>query len=320
MLKKVVFVGGTSFSGSTMLDMMLANDPQGFSCGEIVNLFHPTRPHHVNPWCGCGSYGCAVWRQIYEAGPRGFYTKISEVLPDVSFIVDSSKNTCWIKQQEKVARAHGLDVSHALIWKSPENLAKSYAKRGRLATFESAFINYHRLYTSRISSWAGVQYEQLVDNPSVLGDLCDRLGIPMYPSKHEFWGKCHHTLFGNNSAKVSLFQGEHPRFQIIKKQRVEFEGERATPVVQHRSIYRDSESSAVAGGETIDINWDRLNDIAVKLSCRSVGVFGYHCNDSDVAVNLSGANRVESALRCLSYSTRRLLTGLRYRQRFESAR
>ena len=28
--RKVIFVGGISFSGSTLLDMMLSNDPEGF--------------------------------------------------------------------------------------------------------------------------------------------------------------------------------------------------------------------------------------------------------------------------------------------------
>lgn len=56
--KKVIFIGGTSYSDSTFLDMILANDPSGFSCGEVLALFHPTRSYHIDPLCGCGDRDC----------------------------------------------------------------------------------------------------------------------------------------------------------------------------------------------------------------------------------------------------------------------
>ena len=57
-MKKVIFIGGTSYSGSTFFDMILANDPKGFSCGEVNALFNPYRPHHTDPLCGCGDINC----------------------------------------------------------------------------------------------------------------------------------------------------------------------------------------------------------------------------------------------------------------------
>ena len=45
--RMVIFVGGTSFSGSTLVDMMLANDPAGLSCGEVYAIFYPYRRHHL---------------------------------------------------------------------------------------------------------------------------------------------------------------------------------------------------------------------------------------------------------------------------------
>ncbi len=46
-MKKVIFITGTGRSGSTLLDMMLGNDPKGISLGEVVALFRPYRPHHL---------------------------------------------------------------------------------------------------------------------------------------------------------------------------------------------------------------------------------------------------------------------------------
>lgn len=53
--KTAIFIGGSSYSGSTLLDMMLASGEDGFSAGEVSALFYPYRPHHINPECvnGC---------------------------------------------------------------------------------------------------------------------------------------------------------------------------------------------------------------------------------------------------------------------------
>ena len=73
--KKVIFVGGTSFSGSTFLDMMLANGEEGFSAGEVYALFYPYRPGHINPQCCCGDPSCTIWKDIKREVPPNFTQK-----------------------------------------------------------------------------------------------------------------------------------------------------------------------------------------------------------------------------------------------------
>ena len=46
MKKKLVFIGGTARSGSTLLDKIISNDPKVMSLGEIHAIFCPTRKHH----------------------------------------------------------------------------------------------------------------------------------------------------------------------------------------------------------------------------------------------------------------------------------
>src|SRR6266498_3705998 len=90
-MKKVIFVGGTSFSGSTFFHLMLANDPKGFALGEIRSVFHPQRPDQINSVCGCGDPACTLWQQIRRNGENHVYETVFDLHPEVEFIVDSSK-------------------------------------------------------------------------------------------------------------------------------------------------------------------------------------------------------------------------------------
>lgn len=295
-----------------MMDMTLANDPKGFSCGEVVNLFYPVKSHHLNPWCGCGEPDCKVWERVRSGGRRNLYGTLSELFPNVSFVVDSSKHPCWIDQQEKIARAMGLETEHVLIWKSPAGLAKSFAKRGNLAEFESAYVEYHRRFNVRGRRWTGVQYESITGNPAVLEALCARLGIPMFEGKQEFWAKRHHTLFGNNSAKISLFSDEHPRFQYIREQRVEFEGDNPASVIHHRKIFQEGRQDVPELARTNDIHWERVEQIAAALRERSIGGADIGAATRTLT-ELVTAGFFDQHIRCALFSTRRRLARRRLR-------
>jgi hypothetical protein len=315
MLSKVIFVSGTSFSGSTMLDMILANDPAGFSCGQVYNMFYPTKRHQVNPPCDCGATDCSVWSTAYAAGSRNLYRTISTMFPDARFVVDSSKAPCWVARQDRIARAQGLEVKHVLTWKSPEGLAKSFAKRGRSARFVSTYLDYHRSYVSLIPDWIGVQHESLIDEPGILGRLCEQIGIPMLDGKQRFWEKQHHTLFGNNSAKVSLFTQDHPRFDAIRKMRVRIDGEHSAPVAEHRSIYHGQASAAQLENLGDAVCRD-LEKVAAGLRARSLGQAASVSGET-VTAELPHTSRLASFVQCAANSAYRQLAKLRYRQHFE---
>ncbi|HDH57681.1 MAG TPA: hypothetical protein ENF16_03625, partial [Bacteroidetes bacterium] len=199
-MKKVIFIGGTSFSGSTFLDMILANDPRGFSCGEVRALFHPWRPHHFNPECGCGDENCEVWRQVLQNGEKNLYETIFSLF-DVDFILDSSKDLFWIKKQMRYLGKQNVEVKNVLIWKTPLELAYSFKKRGRLKEWKKSWINYHRAYLTLIGPHLAVKYSDLTKDEKALIKICEYLEIPYFAEKIHYWEKTHHTLFGNTSAK-----------------------------------------------------------------------------------------------------------------------
>lgn len=212
-MKKVIFVGGTSYSGSTFLDMILSNDQKGFSCGEVVALFNPYRKHHINPECGCGEKHCEFWQKVLEGGKKKLYQTIYELMPDIEFIVDSSKDPQWIASQTKNLQVQNLKVKNILIWKTPIEFGKSLIKRNRIKELEKSWINYHRLYFTLVNNWKSIRYYDLTNNPMYLKDLCEYLEIQYFHGKEKYWEKKHHTLFGNTSAKIHLYPDNTQLFE-----------------------------------------------------------------------------------------------------------
>lgn len=207
--KKVIFVGGTAYSGSTFFDMTLGNDPAGFSIGEVYALFRPYRAHHVNPVCGCGDQACDFWSQLLAGGEQNLYQTIFQMKPEVSFIVDSSKDPFWISRQTQYLKDGGIETKNIVIWKTPLELAHSYKKRGQIDAWERSWVNYFRLYHTKVRGWRSVPYADYARDPAVLESICRYLDIPYFVGKEEFWLKKHHLLFGNESARVHLQRQEN---------------------------------------------------------------------------------------------------------------
>lgn len=205
-MKKVIFVGGTSYSGSTFFDMTLGNDRAGFSVGEVYALFHPYRAHHIEPPCGCGDADCTIWPEVLAAGEGKLYETLFALNPKVEFIVDSSKDPFWIARQVERLEQAGIETRHILIWKTPLELAASFKKRGELETWEKSWVNYYRLYHTLVSGWRSVPYAAYTQDTAVLPAICDYLDIPYFSGKEAYWEKTHHLLFGNASARVHLAQ------------------------------------------------------------------------------------------------------------------
>ena len=234
MAKKVVFIGGSSFSGSTMLDMMLSNSPDGFSAGEVTALFYPFRPHHFDPNCGCGDPDCDFWTQVRVAGESQLYRSIFTLLPEISFIVDSSKSPWWIEKQSQILKLQGYEVHHLLIWKEPAAFAHSMLKRKKRG-WDKSWKNYYRLYLTLIHDYMTASYDELAQHPAeVLQRLCSKMGLIYHKEQEQFWKKQHHTLFGNDSAKIHLHGDSRNNIQHCNKALT-----RRELTSKHRTVYHD---------------------------------------------------------------------------------
>jgi len=199
-MEKVIFIGGTSYSGSTMLDMILANDPKGYSLGEINALFRPYRKHHFEEIERLKKDD--KWRKILKAGENELYKNLFRYFPEIDFFVDSSKNPLWINKHIKILVNKNIEVKNVCIFKTPVEIAYSFNKRGLSNQWERTWENYHRLYFALISDFKTVAYKDLVNNDTTLKKLCEYLEIPFFETKKNFWEKQHQTFFGNNRARI----------------------------------------------------------------------------------------------------------------------
>jgi len=200
MNNKVIFVGGTSFSGSTMLDMILSNDPHGNSLGEIIALFRPHREHHFQEIKKLKTD--KDWLKILDDGEKNLYQNLFNIYNNTEYFVDSSKDPNWIKKNIKILKNNNIDFKNVLIYKTPAELAHSFAKRNKINILDSHIEAYYKTYLYYIKDFRSVSYKQLVKEPKVLELLCNYLQIDYFIGKEKFWQKEHHTFFGNRRARV----------------------------------------------------------------------------------------------------------------------
>jgi hypothetical protein len=211
--RSVIFVGGTSYSGSTLLDMILANDPTGLSCGEVYALFYPYRRHHLD----IDTLGMAIdWKGIRAAGPTNLYRSLFDRFPECRFIVDSSKSPLWIADRSAELKAQGIRSENVLVWKSPAEFRASRRKRGREQGWEREWLNYHRYYFTLVKNWRSVRYRDLVTEKTVLKQLCTSLSIPYFDGKEQYWNREQHTVFGNDTTKIHLHERSSTQYENVK--------------------------------------------------------------------------------------------------------
>lgn len=235
--KKVIFIGGTSYSGTTIFGMILANDEKGFSGGEMSALFKPQKAHHFDPKCGCGNKKCEIWPMVLKNGISNIYETIFSKFPNIRFIVDSSKDPFWIHYQNKILKKNKIEAKNVLIYKTPLEAAFSFKKRGRLAQFKKSWINYHRLYFSLVKDFRTISYKQLTTNYIFLAKICNYLEIPYFDNKEQFWNKTQHTIFGNSSAKIHLYDGHAIEYVKCKERIMKYNKRKMNFINEHRRIY-----------------------------------------------------------------------------------
>lgn len=244
MTKKVIFVGGTSYSGSTFFHLTLANDPRGFGVGEVKHLFRPTKEKHVSPtWlCGCGDPHCDLWSRVKKKGEKHLYETIFEIHPEVDFIVDASKNIVWIDDQTTQLARQGIDARHIVIWKTLLEYAHSLQKRNRLQDDGGGRLanwpRYHRSFYSFMEGFRTVKYGDYVhEQAAVLQFVCKYLDIPYFEGKERFWEKSHHVLGGNLSSRIHLYSKGSERYQDVQSRAHGRQGELGAAETNYRQVY-----------------------------------------------------------------------------------
>jgi hypothetical protein len=227
-VRTVIHVYGTARSGSTVVDLTLGNAPDAFSCGEVSAWFRPYRRHHLTLDCACGQDPCPVWAQLSELPESRFHATVFDML-QVGFVVDSSKDICWLIDAHRWSRDHDIAAVNLLLWKDPLDLAYSFWKRGHPPlTWRTEFLKCYTRFFETGLPFVALNYNEFARDPGgKLPQLCSAVGMAHASGRVGFANKRYHHLFG--SAGI--------REQLERKQTMV----RADPV-------HDSRFEAVAGG------------------------------------------------------------------------
>jgi len=205
----LIMVLGTSRSGSTMLDVMLGNASDAFSCGEVSAWFRPFRTEHFQIDCLCSQNPCPVWAKVKDVLEGNFHAAVIKGL-NVNYVIDSSKDICWCIDAQRWASRSGMRIVNIVIWKDPIELAYSYWKRGRKASsWRKSFVSaYGRIIQVKLP-FLSVRYSKMASDPArSLEKLCNVIGMPYFQGKERFWEKRQHHLFGSDGIRLQIAAGK----------------------------------------------------------------------------------------------------------------
>jgi len=186
----------------------LGNAPDAFSCGEVYCWYRPWRTRHFQIDCSCGQVPCPCWDKIKDYSESMLHTQLFEQLR-LNYVIDSSKELCWIIDNNDWAAKNEIAVINVLVWKDPVSLAYSHWKRGqRINTWRKGFLNYYSRFLQTNLPFVSLSYNELVQDPSQkVKQLCKIVGMEYFPGKERFWEKHHHLLYGSGGLRKQLQQG-----------------------------------------------------------------------------------------------------------------
>ncbi len=194
----VINVLGAPRSGTTMLDLMLGNAEDAFSCGEAYALFRPFRTHHFSLNCPCKQDPCEIWGDLRFVPERELHIEIIRRC-GVRYVVDSAKDLNWFLDSVGWAQKHHLSIRNVAIWKDPVHLAHSFWKRsGSIRNLRTHCLTYYRRLLNLQVPFVTVKCEELTADPeNKLRQVCQAVGMEYFEGKERFWEKEHHFLYGS---------------------------------------------------------------------------------------------------------------------------
>jgi hypothetical protein len=237
---RVVYIIGTSHSGSTLLDMLIASHSRVVSVGEAKTL---TRAPSVR--CACGvrpGLDCPFWRAVGAEFERETGRGLEAIELDSAsderaqhdsislyravrrvaarpVIVDSSKDL------QRLQRLLGLDeaieVVPVHIVRDPRGVVSSEVRKGRSwlrGAWQYAATERAIRRALRRRPHVEIRYEDLATDPAgTLAGLMPRLGLEFEPGQLE-WGPRERHNFGGNRVRKS--RGSTIRLDTSWRQRL----------------------------------------------------------------------------------------------------
>ncbi len=197
-MSQVVYIMGSTRTGSTMLDLMLGSHPECFSMGELCLL--------QKRECGYCGKSCRHWKEYRTKLVKPNYYTTAFTVFKKPVLIDSSKKWRWYKERKK--EDVDIKIIH-LIRNGLDRLKTKKKLEGKIdPKTVMAWVNTHSKCEEirRKNGGILVKYEDL--NKGALEQVCEYLGIRYDFRMKEFWKHEHHGLLGSKTA-YSLVKSYH---------------------------------------------------------------------------------------------------------------
>lgn len=289
---RVVAVLGTSFSGSTLLNLILGAHSQIYAGGEMIGLFLNRNKALSGSCTSCG-LGCAYWnRDARNAAQKGNLYRLTARIFDKRIIVDSSKSIEWFKDTVHNGENVGVVPSYVLMVKHPIRYLASciiniagarphtpyknllgrirgaYNRKALLDQWLAELADFYENFFLNLPRDIGdaafqvLHYERLVADPRcALSPLLKSFGLDYEPQLDDFYGADFHQIGGNNGAIYQTKRNWNGGDKDLPEFRRKFyEGNRALKI---DNKYQNTLSSA-------EIEWLKSNSTLERL-CERLG-------------------------------------------------
>ncbi len=163
----LIHICGGDRTGTTMLDLMIGNALDAFSCGEIYAWFRPHKAHHMVIKCRTYTKPCGFCELLSKVKESEVHSRILQI-DDIRFVIDSSKELCWLIDSLRWAFRKGIQSFILLLWKDPMDHAFSYWKRGKsLKLWLKKFLDYYGRFLSIWTPFFSIRFAELIKDPAV---------------------------------------------------------------------------------------------------------------------------------------------------------
>jgi hypothetical protein len=228
---RVVAVLGTSFSGSTLLNLILGAHSQIYAGGEMIGLLLHRHKALSGSCTSCG-LDCEYWSDDARGGvQKDNIYRLTERIFGKSIIVDTSKSVDWFNEilhsgeNVEVRPIYVLMVKHPIRYLAScminigtaqpiprrrtllSRLSSAHDRKAVLEQWISELSQYYESFLLNLPRDLGgaafhvVHYEKLVDNPRrAVSPLLETLGLQYEPQLDDFYSASFHQIGGNNGA------------------------------------------------------------------------------------------------------------------------
>jgi len=222
----VVFILGTAWCGSSLLNLLLGTQRQICGLGEVSDFRDINRATIRCARCRSHIKHCKLANIIK---PQQFYSSLFNAFPAYTVIVDSSKN--WWSIGRNFVVESNIVYQAVVLSKAPHEFVASYCSR-KVGTVAQGFAEWLGIYNHIFecleryrdrgtvlpsiaeSHVVPVTYRQMVRDPSgTVTYICNTLGHPCDVSLVANWHNMpNHCVIGGNPSVFDQLVGDHQRF------------------------------------------------------------------------------------------------------------